>query len=126
MNELAKLPPLPKMPKKGKEPGARCAICRCRLTVGGSEYGKPTTAGRSGASDHHFVADRFFTSGVFQTCPWGIQGRTRVCCYECHEVLLHNPVLTEADLARFAELVAVRGLTEYEKPRTAEKLAGRI
>jgi hypothetical protein len=35
-------------------------------------------------------------------------------------------VLTEADLTRFAELIAARGLAEDEKPPHAEKLGGRI
>lgn len=122
---MTKLPPLPKLPKKGREPDVRCAVCRCRLTVGGG-YADSTVQGRAHATDHHFVAKRFFSSGVFQTCPWGIEGRVKACCYECHEVLLHNPVFTESDLARFAELIAARGLTEEEKSPTAEKLGARI
>ena len=47
-------------------------------------------------------------------------------CYECHEELLHNPVLTAKDVDRFARLVAQRDLGEAEKPPTREKLAGRI
>jgi hypothetical protein len=49
------------------------------------------------------VAERFFGRSnnrrgtqrdrVFEECPWGIEGQTAVFCYDCHEELLHNPVL---------------------------------
>ena len=35
-----------------------CAICGCRLHRGG-EYATPTTEGRSQATKHHYVAERF-------------------------------------------------------------------
>ena len=47
-------------------------------------------------------------------------------CYECHEELLHNPVLLREDVARFAELVRMRGLAEKVKSEDRSKLAGRI
>jgi hypothetical protein len=125
MNELQKLPPLPKLPRKGREPGGRCVVCRCRLTTGGG-YADSSVQGRAHATNHHFVAKRFFGTGVFHICPWDIGNKTAVCCYECHEVLLHNPVFTEANLAVFAALVVARGLDEDDKPPTAEKLGGRI
>ena len=121
-----KLPKLPPLPKRGREPGARCAVCGCRVHGNGG-YGEATPDGRSHASDHHYVATRFFlNASVFQTCPWGLQNQMATCCYECHEVLLHNPVFTEEGLNQFARLVALRGLSEDSKPPTSEKLAGRI
>lgn len=36
-------------------------------------------------------------------------------CYECHEELLHNPVLLPDDIKKFAELVELRGLNEIKK-----------
>jgi hypothetical protein len=65
-----------------------------------------------------------------------IQG-SRICCYECHEVILHNPVLSESQLDRLAALfngqsfearvialnrIIESGLTAFELERNA--LAG--
>lgn len=47
-------------------------------------------------------------------------------CYECHELLLHNPVFLPEDIRAFAALVRSRGLDEDEKPRGHEKLGGRV
>jgi hypothetical protein len=63
---------------------------------------------------------------VFETCPWGLERKTEVCCYECHEELLHNPVLTPADIERFARLIQERGLNEDLKPKSRVKMIGRI
>jgi hypothetical protein len=92
--------------------------------------------GRSHATKHHYVAERFFgRSGnrpgeirepVFTVCPWGLEGETETFCYECHEELLHNPVFTLGDIVRFAQLVRAHGLDETEKTESREKLAGRI
>jgi hypothetical protein len=113
----------------------RCAICACQLHRSG-EYATPTIAGRSHATEHHYVAERFFgrsknrrgtkRDGIFEVCPWGYEGKAQAYCYECHEELLHNPVLLPDDVAAFARLVQARGLAEDHKPETREKLAGRI
>lgn len=113
----------------------RCAICDCRLHRSG-EYAKPTKAGRSHATKHHYVAERFFgrsanrprtlTERVFDSCPWGKERETAVFCYECHELLLHNPVLLPADVKLFSELVRSRGLAEDEKPNDFARIAGRV
>ena len=47
-------------------------------------------------------------------------------CYECGEILLHNPVLLPADIEGFADLVERKGLKESQKPESKEKIAGRI
>ena len=47
-------------------------------------------------------------------------------CYECHEELLHNPVLLPEDIRAFSQLVKIRGLHEEEKPDHKEKIAGRV
>jgi len=75
--------------------GERCAICDCVLHRTAGTYARPTIEGRSHATKHHFVAERFFgrssnrrgtvTDGVFTSCPWGHEGETAVFCYECHE-----------------------------------------
>jgi hypothetical protein len=114
----------------------RCAICNCVLHRTAGTYARPTLEGRGHATKHHFVAERFFgrssnrkgtlTEGVFQSCPWGYEGQTAVFCYECHEELLHNPVLLPEDIARFASLVKQLGLSEEQKTSDRSKLGGRI
>ena len=47
-------------------------------------------------------------------------------CYECHEELLHNPVLTPAQICAFRDLTAQCGLNETVKTSKKEKIAGRI
>jgi hypothetical protein len=82
------------------------------------------------------VLERFFgrsinrrgtkTLGVFNSCPRGFEGESGVFCYECHEELLHNPVLLPEDVKLFSELVRLRGLSEDEKTEDRSKIAGRI
>ena len=113
-----------------------CAICGCQLCRSRNTYARPTIDGRSAASKHHFVAERFFgrsgnrrgtkTEGMFPSCPWGHEGESQLFCYECHEELLHNPVLLPDDIARFAQLVRLRGLSEKIKPENRSQIAGRI
>ena len=50
----------------------------------------------------------------------------RVFCYECHELLLHNPVLLPEGVRRFSALVRKRGLSEDEKRDDYVRIAGRI
>lgn len=112
-----------------------CQICGCPLHRNG-QYAKPTVRGRSHATRHHYVAERFFGRSknraqskrepIFPSCPWGVEGQTGVFCYECHEELLHNPVLTPAQVGAFQRLVAQRGLTETEKTQSRQSIAGRI
>ena len=112
-----------------------CGICGCELHRGG-EYATPTPEGRSHATAHHFVAERFFGRSVnrrgdqrtpiFDTCPWGVEGEKAVFCYDCHEELVHNPVFLPDDVEAFAELVQNRGLAETTKSDSRKKLAGRI
>jgi hypothetical protein len=113
-----------------------CAICGCELHRTAGTYALGTVEGRSHATKHHFVAQRFFgrsrnrrgttTNGMFSSCPWGREGETEVFCYECHEELLHNPVLLPEDVVRFAELVGMRGLAEEVKSEDRSKIAGRV
>jgi len=112
-----------------------CGICGCVLHRSG-EYATPTLQGRSHATRHHFVPERFFgrsanrkgpkREGIFAECPWAHEGETAVYCYECHEELLHNPVLLPGDIATFAALVKAWGFAEDKKPADREKIAGRI
>lgn len=113
----------------------KCGICGCELNRSGN-YATPTPEGRSHATAHHYVAERFFgrsanrkgkqRTPVFDTCPWGVEGEKAVFCYECHEELIHNPVFLPDDVEGFAELVVHRGLAESTKTESRNKLAGRI
>lgn len=104
--------------------------------IGPGKYAASTIEGRSHASKHHFVAERFFgrstnrrgtkREGIFDVCPWGYEGECAVYCYECHEELLHNPVLLPEDIRAFSELVRLRNLHEGQKPENKTKLAGRV
>jgi hypothetical protein len=112
----------------------RCAICACPLHRTKGTYA--TFEGRRHASRHHYVAERFFGRSnnrtgaprdrIFDECPWGLERKSNVFCYECHELLLHNPVLLPEDIQRFSELVRRRGLSEELKPAVSTKIAGRI
>ena len=116
--------------------GERCAICNCMLHRTAGTYARPSPEGRSHATRHHFVAERFFgrsskrrgtvTNGIFSSCPWGHERETALFCYECREELLHNPVLLPADIATFAALVKQLGLTEEQKTSDRSKLGGRV
>jgi len=113
-----------------------CAICGCPLHRTEGTYARPTIEGGGHATEHHYVPERFFgrssnrrgtkTRGIFTACPWGHEGETAVFCYECHEELLHNPVLLPDDVERFAQLVQARGLAETGKTEDRTKIAGRI
>lgn len=114
----------------------RCAICNCLLHRRVGTYARPTPEGRGHATKHHLVAERFFgrssnrrgtrTEGVFESCPWGHERKTDVFCYECHEELLHNPVLLPEDIEHLSYLVKQRGLSEEQKTTDRSKLGGRI
>ena len=82
-----------------------CEVCGCLLGREAGTYARPTVEGRSHASQHHYLAERFFGRSknrrgterqrIFEESPWGHEGETGVFCYECHEELLHNPVLLQ-------------------------------
>ncbi len=112
-----------------------CAICGCKLHRDG-DYAKPTVKGRSHATEHHYVAARFFGRSanrpgtsrepLFQEEEWKLEKNTATYCYECHEELIHNPVFLPDDIADFSELVKAKGLAEIDKADDRTKLAGRI
>ena len=110
----------------------RCNICGCKLEQSG-KYA--TFEGRAHPSRHHHVAQRFLKTidkngnefqPIFSKCPWEIEKKTVVLCYECHEELIQNPVFLPKDIENFKQLVKFRKLAENEKPENRKKLAGRI
>lgn len=112
-----------------------CSICGCVVHRQG-DYAQPTRKGRSHATAHHYVAERFFGRSknrpgtqrdpIFDQCPWDLEGESAVYCYECHEELLHNPVFTPEDIAAFRDLVKERSLDESDKPNDRTRMGGRI
>jgi hypothetical protein len=122
------------MARKHIDEAEQCALCGCILHRSGN-YGEPTVRGRSHATKHHFVAERFFgrtgnrkgkRKPLFKECPWGCEGKSAVFCYECHEELLHNPVFLPEEIEAFARLVKSRSLNEDRKSSSREKVTGRI
>lgn len=113
-----------------------CAICGCELHRTPNTYARPTPEGRSHASKHHYIPERFFGRSnnrkgtqrdkVFSTSPWYYEGMTAVFCYDCHEELIHNPVLLPQDIGLLADLVRRRGFSEEKKTNSRHLLAGRI
>lgn len=110
----------------------KCNICGCKLERSG-EYA--TFEGRAHASRHHHIAQRFLKTKdkmgnkfqpTFSKCPWEIEKKTVLLCYECHEELIQNPVFLPKDIEKFKQLVKFRKLAENEKPMNRKKLAGRI
>jgi hypothetical protein len=114
----------------------KCQICGCHLHRTKNTYARPTVLGRSHASRHHYVPERFFGRSsnrkgtqrekIFDYCPWGHENETAVFCYDCHEELLHNPILLSEDIERFSKIVAARGIGEKSKTESLEKIAERI
>lgn len=121
-------------PVKMRPTAEQCALCGCELHRTPAAYANATIRGRSGATKHHSVAQRFFRrsrtrparqiEGIFASCPSGNEGESAdVFCYECHELLLHNPVLLREDVSLFAELVRMRNLAEAVKLADYSKIA---
>ena len=123
------------MAKKAAAVVERCALCGCAVHRSG-RYATEDSEGRSHATQHHYVAERFFgrssnrkgtqKTPIFPTCPWGLEGRSDVYCYECHELVLHNPVLLPDDVAAFGRLIRERSLDEQVKGDSLQKVAGRV
>ena len=113
-----------------------CAICGCLLHRTKNTYASPTVEGRSHASRHHYVPERFFGRSknrrgtqrekIFENCPWDYEGEHATFCYDCHEELLHNPVLLPEDIKRFADIIRRRDFGEHTKIQSRDKIAERI
>lgn len=113
-----------------------CILCGCFVHRIKGTYAKDNLEGRSHATEHHFIPERFFGRSqnrrgtqrerIFQQDPWGYEKKTDVFCYECHEELIHNPVLLPEDIARLSEIMKQRNLNEMQKVASREKIAGRI
>jgi len=114
-----------KKTSKTKEAEKTCAICGCPLHRTAGTYAKPTADGRSHATDHHCVPKRFLsdknTKGekrgpVLTDRHWAEKGsQTVTLCYDCHEELLHNPILLEEDVKHLRQIMDNKGCTETHK-----------
>jgi len=121
------------MKKNNKE---YCSICGCELHREKNTYARPNPKGRSHATEHHYVPERFFgrstnrkgtqRTPIFEKCPWKLEKTTDVFCYDCHEELLHNPVLLPKDIEKLALLVKLKKYSEKGKTNSKNELAGRI
>ncbi|MFH1031612.1 MAG: hypothetical protein V1767_03480 [Chloroflexota bacterium] len=123
--------------KKIREVG-HCAICGCELSSEKNAYAKDHRSGRSHVSTHHYIPERLFGRSktlknkslgmvIFETSPWkGMEGKSDQFCYECGEILLHNPVLLRQDIKLFARLVRLRHLNEVQKTDSKQKIRKRI
>jgi hypothetical protein len=120
--------------------GDKCVLCGCPIHREG-DYAKPSIKGRSHATKHHYIAERFFGRSkmskgkekgkpIFtsESVPWELdkKRKTDEFCYECHEELLHNPVFLPSDIERFAELVRLRHFNENIKTKSKDKIGKRI
>jgi len=114
-----------------------CAICGCQLSIKKHVYGEDSLDGRSHESKHHYVAKRLLGRSetrrnksprktIFEQCPLKLEGKYGWFCYECHEELLQNLVLTPTDVERFKELVKLAGFNESQKTDSKDKIGQRI
>lgn len=55
-----------------------------------------------------------------------MEGESATLCYDCHELLIHNPVLLPEDMESFAKLVRERGFSEKQKEKGYGNLVGRV
>ena len=116
----------------------KCEICGCELNSEKNVYAKDCRSGRSHKSTHHYVPERLFGRSktrkdkslgmvIFETCPWkGMERKRGKFCYECGEILLHNPVLLPKDINLFAKLVRLKHLNESRKTDGKHKIRKRI
>jgi len=118
--------------------GERCALCRCLVHRTRGTYATDTHEGRSHATGHHLVPQRFLgksatrrkkgpRTAILRPDTFPTPGELLVFCYECHEELLHNPMLLEEDIRRLAELFELSEASEPDgKPFEKVRLARRI
>ena len=114
----------------------KCAICGCTLNDDPKVYATDTEAGRGHRSKSHYIAERLLGrcrtqgDGIFtgrERWLQGSGGKTEDLCFDCHEELLHNPVLLPDDIKRFRDLVFYYGYGERTKiDGDKKKLAKRI
>jgi len=110
-----------------------CALCGCLVHREG-EYAKPTVKGRSHRTKHHHVAERFFGRSsnrpgtlrerIFPVDPWGFEGKSEIFCYDCHEELLHNPILLPEDIKKLAEFSSSKRAQRGREKREQRKACG--
>ena len=80
-----------------------CALCECELTTG--DYGHNP----SHITGHHRIARRL--EGWVANLKT-LEGEQLLLCYECHEEVLHNPVLLPGMEQQIAKLFAGKSRDE--------------
>ena len=113
----------------------KCQICDCKIHNNG-EYAKPTIRGRSHASRHHYIAERFYgrtknkqkykARPIFKDEFTEYEKKYGLFCYECHEELLHNPIVLPESINKLKKLIRKMGYHESSKGASRKKIAQRI
>ena len=112
-----------------------CGLCGCVIQNNGG-YAEPTVDGRSHRTKHHYVAERFFgrsnnrrgeiREGIFSVEELDIKPKFGEYCYDCHEELLHNPIILKSEMDKLAEIFKIIGANEDVKTERKDKLKQRI
>mgnify|MGYP001619825991 CR=1 FL=1 len=120
------------MPKSKSKNEGNCGLCGCALLRMG-KYGEDNALGRCFPSEHHLVAKRFYgknknkRSKILDDDDFKKFSNEKIkLCYDCHEELLHNPVLSPDNMKGFKELVRKKHWDERNKKDGKEKIRGRI
>jgi len=113
----------------------KCGLCGCVIHNNGG-YAEPTVAGRSHRTKHHYVAERFFgrsnnrrgeiREGIFSDTELDIKPKIGEYCYDCHEELLHNPIILKTEMDKLSEIFKIIGANEDVKTESKDKLKQRI
>ena len=120
------------MGRKTDDKKEKCEICGCQLTSKQDTYGQDTLAGRAHQTKHHNIAKRFYGQQNGRKPIFKKKDRTgngwnvTRCCFECHEELLHNPILTSKNIKTLSTLVKKTGSGERRKPEDKKRIANRI
>ena len=90
------------------------------------QYAKDSINGRSYPTKHHLIAKRFYNKKrkkIFETID---KPSVVELCYDCHEELLHNPVLSANDIEKFSMLIKQKECNETIKDDSKNKIRERI
>src|SRR5262245_43097277 len=141
----------------GKELPQTCALCGKPLRYASNNKKAAIQGLHCGANTHDHDAkseahlghvggarsrDEFRKLSQKAWAEMGVKDPTKsmILCFECHEIVLHNPVLSEGQMARLGILFKGRGLEEKvvllnriiedglaaaDRPRSSDSVAGK-